>query len=142
MASLSTLRTGLKQTIKNGVAATLYTYDTVADLANVPAALIEPSVADYMGAFGRGTHTWLFNVFVVCSRRDEKQGQRELDAFISGSGPNSIVRALYDRPDLGLDDSVDATVARMAGYGGHFESAKIPLVGAILQVRVITDGRV
>jgi hypothetical protein len=140
VASLSNIRTALKKTIASYTDSTLFVYDTVADLVNLPAVIVEPMAADYTGAFARGMDVWDFNLYVLCSRADTSLGQKQLDAFVTGAGADSIPRALNDHADLGLRET-DATVQRMVGYGGRFENSKVHLVGAVLQVRVITDGR-
>lgn len=140
MSSLADIRTALAQTISNGVKDTLFTYATVEDVEELPAVIVWPAEANMVEAMGRGTDCWWFNVFVLCSKADEIIGQTQLDGYVSGGGPNSIRQVLFERSDLNLPDT-DATATRVVGYGGTFQSAKIPLVGAILKVRVYTDGR-
>lgn len=139
MATLDEIRTALAETITSRVASMLFVYSDVADVTQLPAALIEPTNAEYEETMSRGTHCWFFNIYVLCSRNDYSIGQSQLDGFVSGSGPDSIPAAIYGKPDLGLDDT-DASVMRMMGYGGTFQDAEIQLVGAILKVRVYTDG--
>ena len=141
MASLEQIRDGLAQTISNGVHSTIFTYSDVHDLTELPAVLIEPAEALFEEAMSRGTDCWIFNLFVVCNRVDGGLGQQQLDGFVSGCGPDSIREVLFGRSDLNLGDGTDATVLRMVGYGGSFDTVKTPLVGAVLKVRVYTDGR-
>lgn len=141
MASLSAIRAGLATTIQNGVEGDLFTYDTLPDNPQLPCVLVEPADADFEGAMTRGMDTWFFHLYVLCSRGDSAASQQELDTFISGSGPNSIRRVLYGRPDLNLDDGTDASVQGMFGYGGKLESVGVSVTGAVLRVKVITDGR-
>lgn len=140
MAELADLRTALAQTIDNGTQSTVFVYADVADIDQLPAVLIEPTNADYTEALSRGTDCWWFNVYILCSRNDATIGQTQLDGLVSGSGPDSIRAAVYNKPDLGLTNDVDAMVMKMLGYGGTFQDASIQLVGAILKVRVYTDG--
>lgn len=139
MASLVAIRQALAHTIKSYAATELNTYATVNDMVDVPAIIIEPLNADYTVAFQRGSDTWEFHIFVLVGRGSEGEAQNLLDELITGAGPNSIREILYDHDDLGLPDTT-ATVHSMRGYGGSFEIAKIPHIGAVLKVRVDTDG--
>ncbi len=141
MASLEAIRNGLINTISHGVQSELFGYATVDDLVQLPAIIVEPAQADFALSMNSGTDEWQFNVFVVCSRADVQTGQEQLDGFVSGSGPDSIRTALSDRSDLGLGADTDSIVMRMVGYGGTFDTARVPLVGAVLKVHVYTNGR-
>lgn len=141
MATLTEIRKALAKTIKANVAQPLHAYETVEEIVNAPCIMVEPNRADFEGAFQRGMHTWEMYVFVLASRAPgSANGQYLLDQMVSGSGPNSVAQILYDHPDLGLP-GVDAQCYGMKGYGGSFEWAKVPHVGAILQVRVNVDPR-
>jgi hypothetical protein len=140
MASLLAIRKALKDTLKGKTSVELSVYDLVEDMGSaLPAIVIEPNNADYDGAFGRGMDVWDFNLFVLVSRSASSAvGQRLLDQLISGEGPNSLRKILYDNENLGLDDGTSAHVYQMKAYGGSFEWAKIAHVGAVLKVRVNT----
>lgn len=138
MSSVEAMRTAISATILAGVADPLFAYDTVPDISQLPAVIVEPATADYVSTMGAGMDEWNFNVFVMCSRVQAAIGQNQLDGYVSGWGPNSIRRIVYQIPDLGLGDC-DATVTGMKGYGGSWEIAKVEHVGAILRVRVLTD---
>lgn len=138
MSSVAAIRAAIATTILAGVADPLFVYDTVPDLSQLPAVIVEPATADYVTTIGAGMDEWNFNVFVMCSRAVPGIGQNQLDDYVAGWGPNSIRRIVFQTPDLGLGDS-DATVTGMKGYGGSWEIAKVEHVGAILRVRVYTD---
>lgn len=140
MASLEQIRDALANTINANTAMEVYCYATVPDKIHLPAVVIEPTYCDFEGAMGRGLDLWDFNLFVLVTRGDSETGQDQLDQLVSGSGPNSIRRILFERDDLGLDQT-EATCYSMHGYGGKHEWFKVEHVGAILKVRVITDGR-
>lgn len=140
MSSLDVIRQALASTIQANVQTELFAYADVNDVEHTPCIIVEPANADFTETMARGTDCWWFNVFVLCSKNDAVVGQSQLDGFVSGAGPDSIRGAVYSTANLGLGD-VDAMVMRMAGYGGSFVDAQIPLVGAILKVRVYTDGR-
>lgn len=141
MASLQAIREALATTISDGVESTLFCYSDVADVVELPCVLVEPSSADFLTAMVRGSDTWMFNVYVLCNKNNSVLSQDQLDGFVSGSGPDSIRQVIFNNPDLGLGDGTDATVVKMAGYGGTFSDASISLVGAILKVSIVTDGR-
>lgn len=137
MVNISDVRQGLADTISAGVTSPLYTYANVEEIQNLPAALIEPASSDFEVSMNRGSDYVDFNVFVLVSRADPKSAQIVLDGFISGDGPDSIRRAIYDKDDLGLGPNVDATLHAMRGYGGSLESYGTVHIGAVLQVRVL-----
>lgn len=141
MAGLTQIRKAIATTIKNGVETQLYTYDTLPDNPQMPCAIIEPTDANFDGAMTQGMDTWYFHVYILCARGDASAAQRQLDQFITGGGVNSVRRALYVRPDLNLDDGTDCNVTGMMGYGGSLETVKVPVSGAVLRIKVITDGR-
>ena len=141
MASLTQIRKALKNTIDNHTTAELFVYDLVEDLGQLPAVIIEPTSSEFEEAMNRGLDCWYFNLYILVSpAADSANGQSLLDQLISGAGPNSIRELLFNRPDLGLSNT-DASVLGMKDYGGKLEWASIQHVGAILKVRVLTDGR-
>lgn len=141
MATLSEIRTALANTVKAYVDKPIHVYDTVEEIVNVPCIMVEPYKADFEGAFQRGMHCWDLYVYVIAPRSPGSGiGQVLLDQMVSGGGPNSVVEIIAEHPDLGLH-GVDAQCIGLKGYGGNFEWAKIPHVGAILTVRVLVDPR-
>ncbi|MEU3052276.1 hypothetical protein [Streptomyces griseus] len=142
MASLGEIRDALATAICDGVDTELMEYPEVPDVIRLPAIVVRPTVGDFTGAFQRGLDTWEFDVFVLVRRQEGPTQQELLDQFISGNGPNSIRRAVYENSDLGLGDQgvYDAMVKKMVGYGGTFQVAHMPHTGAILKVTVQADG--
>lgn len=139
-STLTEIREALARTIENGVETSVNVYSQVADAGELPAVIIEPAKADFEGAFQRGLDNWIFNLYVLVPHVDASASQDMLDVLIIGSGESSIRQAVYNQPDLGLtgpdDSDVDAEVFEVTAYGGMFEWAKIPHIGAILKVRV------
>lgn len=140
MSSLTEIRQAIGLTIKNFSEQPIEIHDTVDTVNSFPAAIIEPDQTDFEVAMQRGSDDCRLVVYVLCSGADLESAQKLLDQFVTGSGPSSIRQIIYDHDDLGLDDC-DASVTAMRGYGGTYESGAIKAVGAILHVRVITDGR-
>lgn len=139
MSSITVIRQALQSTIQTYMGTAQMVYDTVPGIAELPAIVIEPAKADFLGAMGRGTDEWYFNIMVFASRADEKNGQNNLDDFLSGAGPKSIRQCIFQTPNLGLADST-AVVTGMRGYGGTTKEAGMGVTGAILTVCVYTDG--
>ena len=140
MASLQEIRDAFNTTIKTKSALQFSVYSMVEDIVQTPCVLIEPVAADFEGAMNEGMHTWDFNLFVLTANSSSRaDGQRLLDKLISG--PDSIPMILHKHADLGLADGTDAQCYMLKGYGGSFDWAKIPHVGAVLKVRVLTDPR-
>lgn len=139
MATLTEIREALADAIADGVAAEMSVYERVADVAQVPAAVVMPRKADWAVAFARGTDEWTFDVYILVGRSDTTSSQEELDEFLTGAGPNSVREVLFNNPTLGIAD-VDAFASGMDGYGGEFQTARVSHVGAIIKVIVRTNG--
>lgn len=140
MASLTQIRSALKATVANELPH-VQVYDTVPDNPITPAVVIMPQTASFDGAFQRGLDTWEFELYVLVSRSDASSSQDDLDAYITGDGPLSVRRILYEHADIGLTDGTDATLSGMRGYGGTFEAATLNYTGAVMVVTVRTPGR-
>lgn len=139
MASLSAIRTALKTTIAAGVTG-IQGYETVPEVTNLPAFVVIPRSTDFTGAFGRGLDTYLFDVIVLVSRRDDQLAQLDLDPYVNGFGSSSIRQAVFNARNLGLADGTDATVTGMSDYGATYDVGDIDNVGARLTVQVLTSG--
>lgn len=143
MATLTELREAFCNVVNNalGEDSDFFTYPQMVDMPTTPCLIVEPADADFCTVMQRGQDDWYFMVYVLCSRTDTESAQKELDEYIAGSGPKSIRHIIYDHPDLDLGDNTQAFVMGMKGYGGAFEANRTPMVGAVLTVKVSTDGR-
>lgn len=129
---LTAIRAALKATIsQNG----LNVYDTVQDVVNTPACVIEPFTADFAVAMNMSGDTYMFNIMVLVANTDTSNAQKILDPFISGRGEKSIREFIFANCALGLED-VDAVVLSMKGYNGSPDVAGIKMIGAILRAQV------
>lgn len=137
MATLSTVRTAVKTTLSG--LGNLRVYDTVEDMINVPAAVLIPTSINFTEAMGRGTDRYEFDLIVVVSRADSRSGQNELDAFINGSGSNSIRQAIFNNSSLGQSDT-SAVVTTMSDYGATYAVNGVESIGARLGITVYTKG--
>lgn len=138
MASLKAIRAAAKTTIETRIPS-LTGYPTVPEAAQVPSFVIEPVLADFLVAMGRGTDTWNFDLHVLVASADAGIGQDELDDYVTGAGGKSIRQVVFNNRTLGLA-STDAHIAQLVAYGGQFESAGIPHIGATLRLVVHTPG--
>lgn len=138
MGTLAALRDAIRTTIKTNIPG-IEVYDTVPDVAVVPAVVIYPADADFDFAMGRGTDREEFDLYVLCQRAVADEGQNTLDELTAGSGDRSIREVIFNNPTLGLE-STDAHVSSRSGYGGQFETALVPHIGALLRLVVVTSG--
>jgi hypothetical protein len=138
VSSLAAIRDAIRTTIVNSGIG-IEVYDTVPEVAVVPAVVVIPFDADFTVTMGRGTDSYNIDLFVLCSRAVADQGQDDLDSFATGAGTSSVREAIWNNKTLGLSD-VNAHIAGMNRYGGQFETAQIPHVGAVLRLVVMTSG--
>jgi hypothetical protein len=137
MASLEAIRDAIATTL--GGLGNLTAYDTVRDVANLPAVVAIPAEADFTVAMGRGVDTWTLDLLVLVSDREMDIAQDQLDGFVTGAGATSIRQQIFNNRTLGLANT-DAHVAGMREYGSQYKLAKIGHVGAKLQLVVHTPG--
>jgi hypothetical protein len=146
VATVGQIRNAIKATLKTGIPG-LNVYEAVEDVVECPAAVVSirpgnalhPS-ATFEGAFARGLDEWYFEVWLFVNRRSGAYAQKELDEYLTGSGPKSIRQCLYLKPDVGLGDGTDVDVKSMMNYGAEYSYLKIPHVGATLNLCVRTSG--
>jgi hypothetical protein len=138
MATLGAMRDALKDVIEDNV-STLRVYDAMPDQTDGHCLLVMPDTGDFAKSFGRGHDEWVFNLYVIIPWQETTVVQDKLDQYVSGSGTKSIREVIYNNRTLGgvVDD---AFVRGMRGFGGQFQLAKIPHVGAILDLVVLTSG--
>lgn len=137
MASASAIRVAIRDTIKASLE--IEVYNTVPDVAVVPAVVVWPKEIDFNQAMQRGIDRYEVDLYVLAQRVVASQGQDDLDALITGAGPRSIRQVIFQNRTLGLADT-DAHVSGMSQYGGSFDTAQVPHVGAVLRLVVVTSG--
>lgn len=143
MATLQAIRDGIKM-VTTGQISSLHGYDTVPDVTQLPAFVVgvDPKEScDFTGAMGRGMDTWNILIYILVARgSDVRAAQEQLDQYLTGGGSKSVREALWNRSDLGLNDGTDLTVTGLERYGGSFDTANIPCIGAIVRTIVRTPG--
>lgn len=141
MATISAVCRALSDTVKNAVneaGQTFYGYEDVPDQSQYPCILVEPDGADYLTSFGQSTDQWILRAFVICSREPNASvGQRLLKQLVTGWGPISIPKIIYENSSLGLPGTT-AVAMSMGAFGADFESNQLTSVGAILTIKVLT----
>lgn len=135
MATLTQIRQAIAAIVQTNTPTEFFTYARMPDNPTTPCMIVEPADADFATVMQRGEDCWYLMIYILCARGDTESAQDELDEYIA-----LIKQVLYDAYDLGLDDT-QAFVTGMRGYGGSFESNRIPMVGAVLTMKVTTDGR-
>lgn len=138
MSSLQAIRDAIKATVE-AANPELFGYDTVPEVANLPAVVAVPDIADFAVAMGRGADTWELDLAVLVPWTDADVSQDALDELVTGAGPKSIRQVIFQNRTLGLDD-VDAHISGMSEYGAQFEMAQIEHLGAKLRIVVHTTG--
>jgi hypothetical protein len=138
MSSLQAIRDAIKATVEAGNPA-LFGYDTVPEVANLPAVVAMPDSADFAVAMGRGADTWELDLAVLVPFTDADVSQDALDELVTGAGPKSIRQIIWQNRTLGLAD-VNAYISGMSDYGAAFEMAQIEHIGAKLRIVVHTSG--
>ncbi len=147
MATLGEIRAALKSTLKTYIAG-LHVYDTVADAVNYPAAVVMPSstldnkTVVFGKSMARGLDEWHINCYILVPRgTDAQASQKQLDQYLSSSGPKSVRTVLWEHADLGLTDGTDCTLESASGYGGRFDTDNTSSVGVCFHTTIITPGR-
>lgn len=134
MSDISDIRAAVKATLSTHG---LHVYDTMVDVAQTPAVLVEPYLAEYEVAFGMNSDRYEFSLYVLVANKNTAQAQRKLDEFLTGRGPKSIREFIFRNSSLGLDD-VDANVTELikGTYGGNFKVSTTAFVGGVLRLSV------
>lgn len=140
MSSVSAMRTALENTLSAAL-GDIMVYPDVQSVQSLPALLIEPFTGEFSLTMQAGTDEWVFFIYILTSLRDPASAQSDLDAFISGSGDQSIRAIIRANRDCGLNDTTFTPIG-VKGYGGNFKEAGIQMTGAILMVHAYTDGNV
>lgn len=138
MSTPSVIRAAIK-TILNANVSGLTVYPLVPEgNANLPACVVLPASANFI-SMARGVDEWVYDLMVLVSRSDDTLAQTALDALVAGSGAGSIRTALFNNPTLGLSDT-HVVVTAVDNYGGTYDAAGFPHVGATLRLMVRTTG--
>lgn len=108
-------------------------YEFVPDVAVVPAVVVWPQEGEWV-SMGRGIDRHEIDLYVLAPRPVPDEGQITLRQLM-----HEIRVAVWSNKTLGLD-STNAHVANYSRYGGNFEVAQVPHIGAVLRLVVHTSG--
>jgi hypothetical protein len=110
--------------------------------ATFPAVMIQPGPGDYTPAFGAGDDKWVLTIFVLTGAgTDQAAAQIELNSLITGWGPSSIRKVLFNNSGLGLTDGTDVMATGVSNYGGKYTIGDVEAAGALIRMLVHTDSR-
>lgn len=136
MGSVSSVRAGLKTRLAtiSGLTATAVAPATV----NVPAAYIVPGSIDFDQTMGRGSDLLNFSVVLLVAQATTELAQSDLDAYLVGSGAQSVKAAIEGDGTLG-GAAQWTRVTRVSVYG-LIEHQGVSYLGAKFDVEVDVNG--
>lgn len=135
MASFSSIRDGLKTNLEtiSGLTAS----DIVPDYIVPPIALIAPlNQLTYDTTMGRGADTYSIPVVVYINRMDAQTSQDEVDAYLAGSGSQSIKAAIESDPTLN-GAAMSVKVVNATDYGEYEVNQGTSYLGVTFNIEVI-----
>lgn len=97
--SLSDIRRGLAGQL--GTIRGLRVLEHIPEQLNPPAAVISRAEVDYTQAMSGGLTEWSMQVQLVAGRMADQHSQRQIDAWLSWDGPESVRAALEADRTLG-----------------------------------------
>lgn len=144
MASLRRIRVALQELISPTIEG-VSCYANIVANPNLPALVIAPTDINFKRAFGRGNDVHHLDIYLLFPLSDYDVAQVALDDYVTGAGDKSIRELVFNNQSLGLVDANGAPdavawVTDMQDYGGQFQAAGIPHLGARLLVEVHTSG--
>lgn len=144
MATLEEIREAVRVTIEENLDG-VKCYKNIPENALVlPAVIVQPDMADFDVAMGRGTDQYDFTLLVLVGYNHIETAQAKLDPFVTGSGPKSVRQCIFNNKTLGIAGDVNAHVSRMFDYGMRFspdtQGRGTETLGARLALTVFTRG--
>jgi hypothetical protein len=112
--SITAIKTALAANV--ATISGLRTSAEIPDNPNPPQAVIQLQSVNYDGAFKQGLTTYNFLVSVIVGRVDERNAQKNLDAYASSSGSKSIKLAIQSDKSLN-GTAYDVRVTDMTNIG-------------------------
>lgn len=146
MASVTAIRNGIKDRLAtiSGLRAHAFVVGDVVP----PAAIVIPGdpgrknamAIAYNATMGRGSDDFLFTILLLVANKVERTSQEALDAYLAGSGAQSIYAAIDGEDTLGgvahFTRVVGVRDYGLVSYGGQ------QYVGAEFMVEVTASGEV
>jgi hypothetical protein len=103
-----------------------------------PAAHVFPAEVEFDRAMGRGLDFMVFTLQVLAGTVSNEQAQRDLDAYLVGSGPTSVKEAIESDKTLG-GACEDLRVIGATGYRTIVQEGQAPVL--VCDWRVELHGR-
>lgn len=99
MASVTAIRNGLKTRLEtiSGVTG----YARPGGTLNLPAAVVLPGPIDFDSTMSRGSDDFTFTVMLLLAESVPDLAQEQLDAYLAGSGAQSVKAAIEGGETLG-----------------------------------------
>ena len=97
--TLSAIRTGIADRL--ATIPGLRVAEQIPEQINPPLAVITRQQVAYHGAFAGGSTEWTMQIQVIAGRMAEQQAQRQIDKWLSWSGPESVRAAIEADMTLG-----------------------------------------
>lgn len=137
MASIGDVATALAKTVSlaTGVRAT----DHVPSNLNPPALFVAFNRLSVV-TMARGSVDLWFDCVIFTSKTVDRVGQQSLYEYLSPSGEKSILKAVFDSPTLGLENTSASPVSDDTRALGVEEIAAYGYFGGVVPVLVATDG--
>jgi hypothetical protein len=104
-----------------------------------PAAHVFPSEIEFDRAMGRGLDFQVLTVQVIVGTVSNEAAQRQLDAYLAGSGPQSVKAALESDKKLGGACS-DLRVTGATGYRTIVQEGQAPVLVCDWRVEIHGSG--
>lgn len=140
---ISKIRRGIADAVGSAIPS-LNTYGYCPDAPAEPAFYAGETEIHFDLTFGRGLDEVIVTCRLLVSRADDESGQAALDAYLSGSGPDSIKAALLaarGEPGQAALGGLchDLHLTRIQGHR-LYQVGEVQYYGAELTVRVIGEG--
>jgi hypothetical protein len=104
-----------------------------------PAAHVFPGEVEFDRSYGRGLDFMVFTLQVLAGTVSEEQAQRDLDAYLAGSGPTSVKEAIESDRTLGGACS-DLRVTGATGYRTVVQEGQAPVLVCDWRVEIHGHG--
>jgi hypothetical protein len=122
----------------SGAVDGLVAYDYAAEAIVEPCLVVTDVTIEYDQTFGRGLDAVTVKAVVLVSRSEDRDGQKKLQAYLSGSGAASLKAAIESDSTLS-GECHDLRVTRCTGRR-FYQFGERNYVGAELEIFIIGPG--
>lgn len=131
------LETSLASVVASAIPGVV-AYDYTAESIVEPAFMVTDVTVEFDQTFGRGLDAVTLKAIILIGRSEDREGQKKLRAFLSGSGSASLKAAIEASPTLG-GECHDLRVTRVTGRR-FYQFGERQYVGAEIEIFVIGPG--